>query len=171
MAKQERLHSKHVSKENVLKGQNIVRDESTAGMTLYAGPSLTVQQKPGGTYVGSDNKVANLDIVAYGFGGARYELTARLSVQDSPNSGGVVVSAVRFCKVASEMGIVGFLRGPSAWTQKTPPLQLKTEDAKWECDALARRVYTDLTEAQRTINKPKAKNLAYTFQAGETDYE
>jgi myo-inositol-1-phosphate synthase len=171
MSKQERLHSKHVSKENVLKGQNIVRDESTAGMTLYAGPSLTVQQKPGGTYVGSDNKVANLDIVAYGFGGARYELTARLSVQDSPNSGGVVVSAVRFCKVASEMGIVGFLRGPSAWTQKTPPLQLKTEDAKWECDALARRVYTDLTEAQRTINKPKAKNLAYTFQAGETDYE
>jgi myo-inositol-1-phosphate synthase len=171
MAKQERLHSKHVSKENVLKGQNIVRDESTAGMTLYAGPSLTVQQKPGGMYVGSDNKIANLDIVAYGFGGARYELTARLSVQDSPNSGGVVVSAVRFCKVASEMGIVGFLRGPSAWTQKTPPLQLKTEDAKWECDALARRVYTDLTEAQRTVNKPKAKDLAYTFQAGETDYE
>jgi myo-inositol-1-phosphate synthase len=50
-------------------------------------------------------------------------------------------------------------------------LQLKTEDAKWECDALARRTYTDLTEAQRIINKPKAKDLAYTFQAGETDYE
>ena len=39
MAKEYRLHSKHVSKENVLKGQNIVRDESTAGMTLFAGPS------------------------------------------------------------------------------------------------------------------------------------
>ena len=170
MARQERLHNKHISKENVLKGQNIVRDESTAGMTLYAGPSLTVQQKPGGEYVASDNKVANFDIEAYGFGGARYELTARLSVQDSPNSGGVVVSAIRFCKVASEMNIVGFLRGPSAWTQKTPPLQLKTEDAKFECDALARRELTKLTKAQLVENNPVAKDLPYTFQRTETDY-
>ena len=171
MAKQERLHDKHVSKENVLKGQNVVRDEPTAGMTLYAGPSLTVLQKPGSAYVGSDNKIANFDIVAYGFGGARYELTARLSVQDSPNSGGVVVSAIRFCKVASEMGIVGYLRGPSAWTQKTPPLQLKTEDAKFECDALARRELTNLTRIQLSENSPKASQLQYTFQAGSTDYE
>lgn len=171
MAKQERLHDKHVSKENVLKGQNVVRDESISGMTLYAGPSLTVEQKPGGTYIGSDNKIANLDLVAYGFGGARYELTARLSVQDSPNSGGVVISAIRFCKVAAEMGIVGFLRGPSAWTQKTPPLQLKTEDSKYECDALAKRILTDLTEPQLLSNNPKAKTLPYTFQDNKTDYE
>ena len=171
MAYKERLHSKHVSKENVLKGQNVVRDEPTAGMTLYAGPSLTVFQKPGGEYVGSDNKIANLDIVAYGFGGARYEMSARLSVQDSPNSGGVVVSAIRFCKVASEMGIVGFLRGPSAWTQKTPPVQLKTEDAKFECDALARRELTKMTEPQLKKNKPRALDLPYTYQAGHTDYE
>ena len=171
MAYKERLHSKHVSKENVLKGQNDVREEQTAGMTLYAGPSLTVFQKPGGDYVGSDNKIANLDIVAYGFGGARYEMSARLSVQDSPNSGGVVVSAIRFCKVASEMGIVGFLRGPSAWTQKTPPVQLKTEDAKFECDALARRELTKMTEPQLKKNNPKALDLPYTYQAGHTDYE
>ena len=110
-------------------------------------------------------------MVAYGFAGARYEFTCRLSVQDSPNSGGVVVSAIRFCKVASEMGIVGFLRGPSAWTQKTPPLQLKTADAKFECDALARRTLTKLTEAQQAHKRPKAKNLPYTFQASKTDYE
>ena len=171
MSEKSRLHNKHVSKENVLKGQNVVRNEPYAGMTLYAGPSLTVFQKPGGQYVGSDNKIANFDIVAYGFGGARYELSARLSVQDSPNSGGVVVSAIRFCKVAAEMGIVGYLRGPSAWTQKTPPLQLSTTDAKFECDALARRVLTPLTEAQLVSKKPKAKNLPYTFQSSETDYE
>ncbi|EGD83447.1 myo-inositol-1-phosphate synthase [Salpingoeca rosetta] len=171
MAKQDRLHSKHVSKENVLKGQNVVRDTSTAGMTLFAGPSLTVQQKPGGTYLGSDNKVANFDIVAYGFGGARYELTARLSVQDSPNSGGVVVSAIRFCKVAAELGIVGFLRGASAWTQKTPPLQMRTGDAKFECDALSRRQLTDLTRAQLKENTPVADTLPYTFQSDTLDYE
>ena len=171
MAKQYRLKNKHISKENVLKGQNIVRDESTAGMTLFAGPSLTVQQKPGGDYISSDNKIANFDIVAYGFAGARYEMSARLSVQDSPNSGGVVVSAIRFCKVASEMGIVGYLRGPSAWTQKTPPLQLKTQDAKFECDALARRIVTDITKPQLKENRPKAKNLPHTFQDAKNDYE
>jgi myo-inositol-1-phosphate synthase len=171
MAKQYRLHNKHVSKENVLKGQNSVRGESTAGMTLFAGPSLTVQQKPGGDYISSDNKIANFDMVAYGFAGARYEMSARLSVQDSPNSGGVVVSAIRFCKVASEMGIVGYLRGPSAWTQKTPPLQLKTQDAKFECDALARRVVTDITKPQLKENRPKAKNLPHTFQDAKNDYE
>ena len=170
MAKVERLHNKHISKENVLKGQNVVRDIPMAGATLYAGPSLTVQQKPGGKYVASDQKIANFDIVAYGFGGARYELTARLAVQDSPNSGGVVVSAIRFCKVAAEMGIVGYLRGPSAWTQKTPPLQLKTDEAKYECDMLANRQYTDITEEQRKENNPKASRLTYTYQAEETDY-
>ena len=171
MAKQYRLHNKHVSKENVLKGQNSVRGESTAGMTLFAGPSLTVQQKPGGDYISSDNKIANFDMVAYGFAGARYEMSARLSVQDSPNSGGVVVSAIRFCKVASEMGIVGYLRGPSAWTQKTPPLQLKTQDAKFECAALARRVLTDITTPQLKENRPKAADLPHTFQDAKNDYE
>ena len=171
MAKQDRLHNKHISKENVLKGQNIVRDESTAGMTLFAGPSLTVLQKPGGDYISSDNKIANFDMVAYGFAGARYELTGRLSVQDSPNSGGVVVSAIRFCKVASELGVVGYLRGPSAWTQKTPPVQLKTEDAKFECDALARRELTKMTRAQLKKERPMAKKLAFTFQDSKTDYE
>ena len=171
MCNKERLHDKHVSKENVLKGQNQVRNEPTAGMTLYAGPSLTVFQKPGGRYVGSDNKVANLDIVAYGFAGARYEMTIRLSVQDSPNSGGVVISAIRFCKVASEMGIVGYLRGASAWTQKSPPVQMTSADAKFECDALSRRVFTPMTEKQKKENNPVAICLEYTNQAGKTDYE
>lgn len=174
MAEKERLKNKHISKENVLKGQNEVRGIGTEGITLYAGPSLTVFQKPGGKYIGSDNKIANFDIIAYGFAGARYELSARLSVQDSPNSGGVVVSAVRFCKVAAEMGIVGFLRGPSAWTQKTPPQQLSTQDAKFECDALARRETTKLTRPQMIGadgSKPRAKDLPYTFQKTESDYE
>jgi myo-inositol-1-phosphate synthase len=171
MSEKSRLHNKHVSKENVLKGQNVVRNEAIAGCTLYAGPSLTVLQKPGGEYVGSDNKIANLDIVAYGWGGARYELSARLSVQDSPNSGGVVNSAIRFCRVAAEMGIVGFLRGPSAYTQKSPPLQLTSADAKFECDALARRELTKYTRPQLKDANPVAAELPLTYQDSKTDYE
>ena len=170
MATKDRLKNKHISKENVLNGQATVRGKDIAGLTMYAGPSLTVFQKPGGEYIGSDNKIANIDMVFWGWAGARYELTARLSVQDSPNSAGIVYDAIRFCKVASEMGIVGYLRGPSAWSQKTPPEQLKTADAKFECDALARRVLTDKTTPQLKENNPKVKDLTYTFQSGENDY-
>ena len=170
MAERYRLKNKHISKENVLRGQNDVRGAATAGMTMYAGPSLTVTQKPGGVYQGSDNKIANLDIVAYGFTHARYEITARMSVQDSPNSGGIVLDAVRFCKVASEMGIVGYLRGPSAWTQKTPPVQMKTADSKFECDALARRVLTPMTTAQLKQNIDLS-TLSYSFQKSIDDYQ
>jgi myo-inositol-1-phosphate synthase len=48
---------------------------------------------------------------------------------------------------------------------------MTTADAKFECDALARRVLTPLTEAQLQKNNPKAKNLPYTFQDSKTDYE
>ena len=171
MATKDRLKNKHISKENVLNGQAAVRGKDIAGLTMYAGPSLTVFQKPGAEYVGSDNKIANIDMVFWGWAGARYELTARLSVQDSPNSAGIVFDAVRFCKVAAEMGIVGYLRGPSAHSQKTPPTQLKTADSKFECDALARRVLTDLTRPQLKENNPQVEDLLYTFQADVSDYE
>lgn len=170
MAKSDRLKNKHISKENVLKGQNTVRGMGIEGTTLFAGPSLTVQQKPGGQYVGSDTKVANFDIIAYGFAGAKYELTARLVVQDSANSAGIVISAIRFCIVASEMGIVGFLRGPSAFSQKTPPVQLTSSNALFECMALARRELTRLTASQVKYRNPKAENLEYTEQFTEIDY-
>lgn len=170
MEHKNRLEDKHVSKENVLKGQNTIRDISTAGMTYFAGPSLTVHQKPGGKYIGTDNKVANFDIVAYGWAGARYELTARMSVQDSPNSGSIVFDAMRFCKVAAEEGVVGYLRGVSAWTQKTPPVQMKTADAKFECDALARRIITPMVRKQLKVNKPDVNTLDWTFQKAVSDY-
>lgn len=170
MAERYRLTNKHISKENVLRGQNDVRGASVVGTTMYAGPSLTVVQKPGGVYQGSDNKICNLDIIAYGFCNAKYELTARMSVQDSPNSGGIVLDAIRFCKVAHEMGILGYLRGCSAWTQKTPPVQMKTSDAKFECDALSRRVLTPMTTLQLKENSPDPVNLSYSFQKSKTDY-
>lgn len=170
MADKSRLVSKHISKENVLAGQSTVRGVGLEGKTMFAGPSLTVFQRPGGTYMGTDNKVCNIDIVAYGFGHARYELTARLSVQDSPNSGGIVFDAIRFCKVAQELGIVGYLRGPSAYTQKTPPVQMKSADSKFECDALARRVLTPIT-AKQLKNVIDVDSLEYTFQSNKTAYE
>ena len=69
-------------------------------------------------------------------------------MQDSPNSAGVVVDAVRFLQVARELGICGSLRGVSAFTQKSPPCQMALADAAAECEALARRELTAATRAQ-----------------------
>jgi len=91
--------------------------------------------------------VAYFNLRLKGFGGQPVAIDIKLSVQDSENSAGVVIDAIRYLKVAREMGIVGALRGPSAWTQKTPPQQMMYADAKAACDAFAKR---KLSEAQKS---------------------
>jgi len=95
-----------------------------------------------------DTKIATLHLELQGFGGAPVTLDARLSVCDSPNSAGVVIDALRFVVVAREMGIVGSLRGPSSFTQKSPPAPMRLCDSIAECDALAERRLTDTTRKQ-----------------------
>ena len=141
MTNQDRLVQKKISKENVIRSQNDIRDIPQDDTFYHAGPS---------EYIGyyGDNKVANIHMEMEGFMGAPVTLDAQLSVIDSPNSAGVVTDAIRYLKVAREMGIRGSLRGPSAFTQKTPPQQLSFKDAIFECDALANREYTDITRLQ-----------------------
>ncbi|WP_026631404.1 inositol-3-phosphate synthase [Dyadobacter alkalitolerans] len=136
-----RLKSKKISKENVIRAQNDIRGISTQDSFLHAGPSEYI------AYYG-DNKVANFRLELEGFMGAPVILDAQLSVQDSPNSAGVVIDAIRYVYVAREMGLVGALRGPSASTQKTPPEQMMFSDAIYECHALANRKLTDSTRKQ-----------------------
>ena len=141
MTDRSRLASKKVSKENVIRSQNVIRGVPTEGSFLYAGPSDYV------SYF-RDRKVATFRLELTGFGGAPVTLDARLQVEDSPNSAGVVIDAIRFLKVARELGIRGALRGASAQTQKTPPEQMMFKNSKAECDALAARELTDVTRAQ-----------------------
>lgn len=141
MMNQNRLKSKKISKENVIRCQNDIRGKEADPDSLFAGPSSFI------AYQG-DNKVATFRIEATGFGGAPLTIDARLSVQDSENSAGVVIDALRYVVVAREMGIVGALRGASAWTQKTPPEQMTYEDSKRECEALAMRAFTGRTSGQ-----------------------
>lgn len=127
-----RLKSKKISKENVIRSQNDIRGIPTSESFLFAGPSDYIE------FYG-DNKIATFHLELEGFGGSPVTFDGRLSVQDSPNSAGVVVDAIRFLKVAREMGLVGSLRGASAFTQKTPPEQLTFREARDECEILARR--------------------------------
>lgn len=141
MIDQTRLKSKKISKENVIKSQNRIRNVPVDESFLHAGPSEYIRWY-------KDNKVANFRVEMEGFMGAPVILDAQLSVMDSPNSAGVVIDAIRYLKVAKELGLRGSLRGPSAFTQKSPPLQMTFEDAVSECDALSERRLTGFTEKQ-----------------------
>jgi len=89
MEDKNRLKSKKISKENVIRAQNDIRGISTNDSFLHAGPSEYI------AYYG-DNKVANFRLELEGFMGAPVILDAQLSVQDSPNSAGVVIDAIRY---------------------------------------------------------------------------
>jgi myo-inositol-1-phosphate synthase len=141
MENKKRLKSKKISKENVISCQNTIRNISLNNTFLHAGPSEYI------SYYG-DNKVANFRLELEGFGKSPVILDAQLSVQDSPNSAGVVIDAIRYLKVARELGIVVSLRGLSAFTQKTPPQQMMFSDALQECEALANRKLTNITKQQ-----------------------
>jgi len=56
-------------------------------------------------------------------------LELRLSVEDSPNSGGIVIDAIRCCKLALERGKGGVLNSPSSYFMKHPPKQFSDDEA------------------------------------------
>jgi myo-inositol-1-phosphate synthase len=140
----ERLASKKESKENVIRAQNEIRGIPVKEHSLFAGPSTYLP------YL-EDNKVAYFNLRLRGFGNAPVTVDIKLSVQDSENSAGVVIDAIRYLQVAKELGIVGALRGPSAWTQKTPPEQMMYADAKAACQDFAKRKLSDTLKKQQQI--------------------
>jgi myo-inositol-1-phosphate synthase len=162
MMVQSRLSNKKVSKENVIRAQNDLRGIPVDPDALFAGPSTFIP------YL-KDNKIAYFNLHMRGFGDAPVTVDVKLSVQDSENSAGVVIDALRYLKVAKEMGIVGCLRGPSAFTQKSPPKQLTFEDSLFECEELANRRLTETT-AKQTSKESALEFMQSEFDAGGMDY-
>jgi len=71
-----------------------------------------------------DNKLCFLRVEGRGFAGVPFNLELRLSVEDSPNSAGVAIDAIRCCKLARDRGTAGPLTSISAYTMKHPPIQI-----------------------------------------------
>jgi myo-inositol-1-phosphate synthase len=63
------------------------------------------------------------------FGDIPMDLELRLSVEDSPNSGGVVIDAIRCCRLALDRGKGGVLYSPAAYFMKHPPRQSTDTEA------------------------------------------
>jgi myo-inositol-1-phosphate synthase len=53
-----------------------------------------------------------------------------MSVEDSPNSGGMTIDAIRCLKIARDRGLSGPLLSVSAWTMKHPPKPMPDEQAR-----------------------------------------
>jgi myo-inositol-1-phosphate synthase len=85
-----------------------------------------------------DNKLCFLRIEGRGFGNIPIELELRLSVQDSPNSAGCVIDAVRCCQVALDRGLGGPLLSISSYVMKHPPQQLPDELAREQVERFLR---------------------------------
>jgi myo-inositol-1-phosphate synthase len=77
-----------------------------------------------------DNKICFLRMEGRIFGNVPINLEMRLSVEDSPNSAGVVIDAIRCCKIARDRRIGGVLISPSAYFMKHPLKQFPDEKAR-----------------------------------------
>lgn len=130
MLDRHRLSSKKKSKtEAVLSiAGNDIRVEN-----VHVGPSDYVPWQ-------KDRKVCFIRMEGRIFGDAPVELELRLSVEDSPNSAGVVIDAIRCCKLALDRGEGGVLHGPSAYFMKHPPVQCTDDEAHRMTEAFIKRL-------------------------------
>ena len=119
MLERTRLQSKKRSKTESVQSQ---LDERLDAHDIHIGPSDYVPWQ-------DDNKVAFIRMEGRGFGDAPLELELRLSVQDSPNSAGVVIDALRCAKLGLVRGESGPLEAPSACYMKSPPRQMRDDAA------------------------------------------
>ena len=120
MLERERLESKKISKTNAVTSQ---LDHDIGARNVYIGPSDYVSWL-------DDRKWAHIRLEGQTFGDVPLNLELKLEVWDSPNSAGVVIDAIRCCKLALDNGIGGPLYGPSAYFMKSPPFQYADEEAR-----------------------------------------
>ena len=120
MLERERLTSKKISKTNAVTSQF---DDEIASNNIHIGPSDHVPWL-------HDRKWCYIRMEGHTFGGSPINLELKLEVWDSPNSAGVVVDAIRCCKLALDRGESGAVVGPSAYFMKSPPIQYTDDVAR-----------------------------------------
>jgi myo-inositol-1-phosphate synthase len=120
MLERERLISKKISKTRSVTSQ---LDYDIGADNVHIGPSDYVPWL-------RDRKWAQIRLEGSGFGDVPLTVELKLEVHDSPNSAGIVIDAVRCCKLALDHGISGTLEGPSSYFMKSPPQQYTDHDAR-----------------------------------------
>lgn len=119
MLNRSRLESKKESKTEAVQS---VAHERMEAENIHIGPSDYVPWQ-------NDNKVCFLRMEGKLFGDVPMNIELRLSVEDSPNSAGVSIDAIRCAKVALDRGVGGILHSPSSYFMKHPPEQVTDDEA------------------------------------------
>jgi myo-inositol-1-phosphate synthase len=120
MLERERLISKKISKTRSVTSQI---DHQMGEDNVHIGPSDYVPWL-------DDRKWAYIRLEGRSFGDVPLNVELKLEVVDSPNSAGIVIDAVRCCRLALDRGLSGTLEGPSAYFMKSPPFQHTDNDAR-----------------------------------------
>lgn len=119
MLDRHRLTSKKISKTEAVQA---VLPNPLPPQNIHVGPSDYIPWQ-------KDNKVCFIRIEGKLFGNVPMNLELRLSVEDSPNSAGVAIDAIRCCKLAIETQQGGVIHPPSAYFMKHPPKQVSDDRA------------------------------------------
>jgi myo-inositol-1-phosphate synthase len=120
MLERERLESKKISKTSSVTSQ---LEYKLPAEDVHVGPSDYVPWL-------TDRKWCHIRMEGTTFGEIPLNLELKLEVWDSPNSAGVVIDAVRCCKLALDRGLGGAIIEPSAYFMKTPPVQFTDDEAR-----------------------------------------
>jgi myo-inositol-1-phosphate synthase len=119
MLERERLESKKISKTNAVTSQ---LDYEIEPNDIYIGPSDYVPWL-------ADRKFCYIKMEGRTFGDVPLNIELKMEVWDSPNSAGVVIDAIRCCKLAMERGLAGTIVAPSSYFMKSPPIQYSDDEA------------------------------------------
>ncbi|MFN7991657.1 MAG: inositol-3-phosphate synthase [Candidatus Micrarchaeia archaeon] len=120
MKEQERLHSKKISKTESVQSQ---LSQRLPDDQIYVGPSDFIP------FLGN-TKLMFMRIEGKMWAGIGFNMEVRLEVDDKANSAGIVVDAIRYCRIALDRKMAGPLVGPSAWLMKHPPEQFSDDVAQ-----------------------------------------
>lgn len=131
MLERARLKSKKISKTEAVQSQLPTPMEAD---NIHIGPSDYVPWQ-------KDNKICFIRMEGRKFGDVPLNLELRLSVEDSPNSGGCMIDTIRCCKLALDRKIGGPLLSISAYTMKHPKIQYP--------DNVARQMVEEFIKGER----------------------
>ena len=129
MLERERLESKKISKTNAVTS---MLEYDMGAENVHVGPSDYVPWL-------TDRKWAYIRMEGSSFGNAPLNIELKMEVWDSPNSAGIVIDAVRLAKLALNNGVAGALEGPSAYLMKSPPKQLRDDEAYEAVEAFIKK--------------------------------
>jgi len=141
MLERERLESKKISKTTSVTSQ---LDYKLDPDDIHVGPSDYVPWL-------KDRKFCHIRMEGRTFGDVPLNLELKLEVWDSPNSAGVVIDAIRCCKLALDRGLKGALIAPSAYFMKSPPVQYTDDEAR----RMVEEFIVGAQEAQEAGEKPR----------------